>query len=245
MGQKIHPIAYRLGLNKDWLANWFSPRMATQFLREDILIRQKIGKIFARKGISVVLIDRSGSKTKITIKTSKPGLLIGHGGSEIEKFRKNLVREIESLRKKYVAPNTKLKSARNDIKVDVEEVKNMYLDAPIVAQDVAEQLEKRMPFRRALKQTIQKVMQQKEAQGVRIKVAGRLDGAEMSREEWLADGKMPLQTLRSNVDYGQATSYNSYGTVGVKVWIYKGEHFLVADKQQDGSAGNTNKPFKN
>src|SRR3989339_1262919 len=227
MGQKIHPIAYRLGLNKDWLANWFSPRMATQFLREDILIRQKIGKIFARKGISVVLIDRSGSKTKITIKTSKPGLLIGHGGSEIEKFRKNLVREIESLRKKYVAPNTKLKSARNDIKVDVEEVKNMYLDAPIVAQDVAEQLEKRMPFRRALKQTIQKVMQQKEAQGVRIKVAGRLDGAEMSRDEWLADGKMPLQTLRSNIDYGQATSYNSYGTVGVKVWIYKGEHFLV------------------
>ena len=242
MGQKIHPIAYRLGLNKDWQANWFSPRMSAQFLREDILIRQQIGKTFARKGISAVIIDRSGSKTKITIKTSKPGLLIGRGGTEIEKFRKDLTREIESLRKKYLAPNVKLRSAKNDIKIDVEEVKNIYLDAQIVAQDVAEQLEKRMPFRRALKQTIQKVMQQKEAQGVRIRVSGRLDGAEMSRDEWLADGKMPLQTLRSNIDYGQATSYNSYGTVGVKTWIFKGENFLTQeDEKSEGFKYNKNK----
>lgn len=225
MGQKVHPIAHRLGFNRDWESHWFSPRLSAQFMREDIIIRDKVKEKFPRMGISQVIIERSDKKIRVTIRTSKPGLLIGRGGAEIEKFKKELLKKIESLRKHYRVSAGTNKSSKIDLKIDIEEVKMPDIDATLVAQDVAEQMERRIPFRRTIKQALRKVMQQRGAKGIKVKVSGRLDGSEMSREEWLAEGKIPLQTLRANIDYGTATSYNSYGTVGVKVWIYKGELF--------------------
>lgn len=216
MGHKIQPNSYRLGITKDWNARWFSKGNFENLLRADLAIRKVIKEKIGLAGIDKIIIERSGSHCRISIKAAKPGLVIGRGGKGIE----DLTKAIEVVLKKAAI---KSKVAIPTINLNIEELKRTEVSAPIIAQQIAWDLEKRMPFRRTMKKYLEAIMQNKEAQGAKIKLSGRLDGNEIARKEWLAKGRLPLTTLRANIDYGEATAYNSYGTVGIKVWIYKGE----------------------
>ena len=216
MGHKIHPNSYRTGVTKDWSARWFAGNNFENFLKAALAIRKVIKEKIGDAGIDKIDIERSGSRCRILIKAAKPGLIIGRGGKGIEE----LTKAIEAALKKLFS---KSKVALPAISLNVEELKRTDVSASVTAQQLAWNLEKRMPFRRTMKKQLDSIMQNKGVQGAKIKLSGRLDGNEIARKEWLAKGRLPLTTLRANIDYGEATAFNSYGTVGIKVWIYKGE----------------------
>ena len=218
MGQKVNPISLRLGIIKDWKSQWFaaSPKKYARYLAQDITIRNLIWKKLSTAAISNIRIERLANTIRIVIHSARPGLIIGRGGTGINDLKK-------SLKKILLKEFPEIKNT--EIKIDIEEVKNSSSDAQIMAQWGAEKIEKRMPYRRVMKQMIDRTSQAKEVKGVKVAVKGRLNGAEMSRKEWLKWGQIPLQTLRADIDYGETTAYTTYGTIGVKVWIYKGEKF--------------------
>lgn len=211
MGRKINPIAYRLGINKVWKSRWLPPgKSFGKWLEEDEKIRGIIMKKVSRAGIASIEIERTPDKYRIFIKAGRPGFIIGRGGGGIE--------ELDKLIRKAVTENT-------SISLTVEELKRTEVSAQVMAQNIAWDLEKRMPYRRVMKRTIDIAMQNKEVKGIKIQIAGRLGGSEIARREHLEAGKLPLTTLRANIDYGEATAFTKYGTIGIKVWIYKGEIF--------------------
>jgi small subunit ribosomal protein S3 len=220
MGHKINPVGLRIGITQNWKSKWFSKKEYGSNLRQDIEIRTLVMKKWKNASIADVEIERSAAAIRLIIKTARPGVLIGRGGSGIEDVKKQI-------QDKFFPGNRKL-----NLKIEVQEVKNFEESAQIVAQNVAEQLEKRMPFRRVLKSMLEQVMKNNIVKGVKIEVAGRLGGAEMSRREWSAKGTLPLHTLRANIDFARATGYTTYGTLGIKVWIYKGEVFNKAKSER-------------
>ena len=205
MGRKVHPYGFRVGVAKDWQSKWFSSNNYAQLANEDILLRKIINKSSREAGIAKVIIDRNANDVVITIRASKPGIVIGRGGQSAEKLRQEL--EIASTKK---------------VKLNIKEIRVPELDAALVAANIAEQLEKRVAFRRAMKQGVQRAIQ-RGALGCKVKISGRLGGAEMSRSEHEMQGRVPLHTLRANIDYGFAEAHTTYGKIGVKAWIYKGD----------------------
>ncbi len=214
MGNKINPIGFRLGITQDWKSKWFSKKKEYRVnLRQDIEIRQEVSKKWKAALISEVEIVRSAKMIKVIIKTARPGVLIGRGGSGIEEV------------KSYIHTKFFNKSRTTNLKVEVQEVKRFEESASIIAQNIVEQLEKRMPFRRAMKTALEQVMKNKGMRGMKIEMSGRLGGAEMSRTEKASKGSVPLHTMRADIDFSRATAFTTYGTLGVKVWLYKGEVF--------------------
>lgn len=206
MGQKVNPHGLRVGIIKDWSSVWYADKKTfNEFLLEDNKIRVYVKKKLFISGLSKIDIERAANKIKLTVYTAKPGMVIGRGGSGVEELRL----DIEKMTKKEVV-------------VNVEEVKSPELDGQLVAENIAAQLERRVSFRRALKQSIQRTMRSG-AKGIKTQVSGRLGGADMARTEGYSEGSIPLQTLRADIDYGFAEADTTFGKVGVKVWIYKGE----------------------
>lgn len=206
MGQKVNPKGFRIGVIKDWDAHWYANNKDfKEFLHEDYQLRRYIKEKLYASGVSKIDIERKGGRVIINIFTAKPGIVIGRGGQEVESLRKTL----EKMSKKKVA-------------VNITEVKRPELDAQLVAENVAASLERRIAFRRAMKQTVSRTIRMG-AGGIKIMCAGRLGGAEIARTEWYAEGKVPLHTLRADIDYGFAEANTTYGKIGIKVWIYKGE----------------------
>ena len=214
MGQKTHPIGFRLGIVKDWNSTWFSEKHYADWLNEDLLLRKYVMARVGNAGISQVRIKRFREKVNVIISTSRPGVVIGRKGSRADELRAEL--------NKMIGKNVKL---------DVEEVKKPELSAPLVAEHVAAQLTGRVSFRRAMKKAIATAMRMG-AQGIKIRCAGRLGGAEMARIESYHDGSVPLHTLRADIDYGTTTARTTYGAIGVKVWICRGETFPADFKEQ-------------
>ena len=205
MGQKTHPIGFRLGINKPWLSTWFEERKFAEKLKEDITLRRYIDHRLTNAGVSRVEISRTARKVTVTIHTSRPGIVIGRGGEEVERLRS----EIRQL-------------LGQEIQLNVSEVKRPELDARLVGDSIAQQLLKKISFRRAAKKSIQATMRMG-AEGIRICLSGRLGGSEMSRTETFREGRVPLHTLRADIDYAMVEAKTTYGTIGVKVWICNGE----------------------
>lgn len=206
MGQKTHPVGFRLGTIRGWDSNWYATKKEIAGkIFEDEEIRRYLKARLRRAGLSRVVIERTPRRIILTLHTSKPGVVIGRGGQEVEKLREELKRV-----------------TTKDIQININEIKRPELDASLVAQNVAQQLEGRVSFRRAMKQALQGAMRMG-AQGIRIKVGGRLGGAEMGRVEQYLEGRVPLHTIRADIDYAEATAFTIYGTTGVKVWVYHGE----------------------
>ena len=205
MGQKVMPTGFRLGITEDWRSRWYSEKDYAKNLQNDLEIRKFLNKALDKAAVSKVEIERAGEKVRITITTARPGVVIGKKGSGIEVLRKGLA-----------------KIAGCKVDIDVVEVKRPELDAVLIAQSVAEQLEGRVAFRRAMRKAVQSA-RKSGALGIRIQCSGRLGGAEMSRREWYREGRVPLHTLRAKVDYGFATAATTMGSVGVQVWVYHGE----------------------
>lgn len=205
MGQKVNPIAYRLGFTKTWHAKWYAGRNYAELLKEDISIRTAIRARLRDAAIARIDIDRSSNQVTVTIQTAKPGVVIGRGGAKVEELRQALG-----------------KTTGKMVKVNIFEIRYPELDAMLIAENVAQQLERRVSFRKVLKQTVGRSMKSG-AKGVRVAVAGRLGGAEMSRREWTREGRVPLHTLRADIDFGRAIAKTTFGTIGVKAWVYKGD----------------------
>lgn len=205
MGQKVHPVGFRLGVNRTWSARWYAGRDYKTLLHEDLKLRQLINERHKNAGISMIEIERAASRVTVMIHTAKPGIIIGKSGSNVDELRKSL--ETETGRR---------------VAVNILEVRHPDLSAVLVARNIAEQLEKRVAFKRAMKLTVQRAMGAG-AKGIRVAVAGRLGGAEMARREWERKGRVPLHTLRADIDFGTATARTTYGAIGVKVWIYRGD----------------------
>ncbi len=205
MGQKVNPIAYRLGFTKTWHAKWYAGRNYAELLKEDISIRTAIRSRLRDAAIARIDIDRSSNQVTVTIQTAKPGVVIGRGGAKVEELRQALG-----------------KATGKMVKVNIFEIRYPELDAMLIAENVAQQLERRVSFRKVLKQTVGRSMKSG-AKGVRVAVAGRLGGAEMSRREWTREGRVPLHTLRADIDFGRAIAKTTFGTIGVKAWVYKGD----------------------
>jgi len=214
MGQKTHPIGLRLGIIKDWDSRWFATRGYQELLKEDLLIKRYLKRRLYQAGISKITIERKGDKLTITIKTARPGLVIGRKGEQVDK----LSEEMKQLTKRVVQLN-------------IEEIKRADLDAQLVAEHIAKQLEQRVSFRRAMKKAVQTAMKFG-AKGIRVAASGRLGGSEMARFETYREGRVPLHTLRADIDFARATAFTPYGTCGVKVWMFHGE---VLDKPQAGT----------
>tara|TARA_B100000945_G_scaffold217381_1_gene175377 strand:+ start:1425 stop:2066 length:642 start_codon:yes stop_codon:yes gene_type:complete len=206
LGQKVNPISLRLGVNRSWDSVWFDEKNFASRVNEDILIRHYLNRRFAKSSIANILINRKPSKTTITVSTSRPGLIIGKGGSEIEVVKKQL--------KKILG--------YSNLQINVNEIKRPGLSAELVGQNIAQQLEKKVNYRRAVKKSIQATMSMG-AQGIRVGISGRLNGAEIARGETFRDGRVPLHTLRADIDYALVEANTTYGIIGVKVWIFKGE----------------------
>lgn len=212
MGQKVNPKSLRIGITTGWRSRWFGGADYSQLLQQDVFLRRAVMKKFRHAAIADVEVERNAKDMRIIIKTSRPGMIIGRGGAGIE--------ELISFVKKTIFPGKKI-----DIKVDIREVKQYEENAALVAQNVAEQLEKRMPFRRVLKTMLEQAAKNRNVKGMKIQLSGRLNGAEMSRVEWLSHGTIPLHTLRADIDFARDVARTTYGAIGVKVWVYKGEIF--------------------
>jgi len=209
MGQKVHPIGFRLGINRSWDSLWFAKKGDYgKYLIEDYKIRQFIKKNIKNAGVSEVVIERSSKKCVVSIHTSRPGFVIGKKGSDIEKI-KNKISKI----------------TKDEVSVNIKEIKKPELNAYLVSENIAQQLEKRVAYRRAMKRAMQGTMRLG-AKGIKVCVSGRLAGNDIARSEWLREGSIPLHTLRANLDYAESEALTTYGMIGVKVWIYKGEIFL-------------------
>ena len=206
MGQKTHPIGFRLGIIKQWNAKWYAgSKTYKDLVKEDVLIRRAIRGRLRDAAIARIEIERSTNQVTVTIHTAKPGVVIGKGGSKVEELRQLLG-----------------KTTKKTVKVNIFEIRYPEADANLIAESIAQQLERRVSFRKALKQSVQRAMRSG-AKGVRVMVAGRLGGSEMSRREWEREGRVPLHTIRADLDFGRAIAKTTYGTIGVKAWIYKGD----------------------
>jgi len=214
---------FRIKETADWGSRWFDKAAYAEALRGDYLIRSYLEKKLKEAGVDSIEIERFAGKALIIINTSRPGLIIGRGGSGIEELRKNLEKILDKDKKsRYLEAAEKKKW---EIRIEIREIKNPWDSASLTAQWVAQQLEKRMPFRKVMKQTITKVMANKQIQGVKVQVAGRLGGADIARTEKLKQGRLPLQTLRARIEYAFKEAKTKYGMIGVKIWFYKGEKF--------------------
>lgn len=223
MAHKVHPKIFRIRETADWQSRWFEKTAYQEALREDFLIRSYIEKSMKDAGVESVEIERFAGNISIIINTSRPGLLIGRGGSGIEELRKAIAKILEKDKKsRYrVIKDTR----KREIRLEIREVKNPWNSAPLTAQWVAQQLEKRMPYRRVMKQALTKVMANKDIKGAKVEVSGRLGGADIARRETLKTGRLPLQTLRARIDYALREAKTKYGMIGVKVWMYRGDKF--------------------
>ncbi len=210
MGQKISPTSMRLSINKDWLSHWFKVRNYPEFLKEDVAIRKFLDKKLKSMSVDSIIIERSPDVLAIIIHTARPGLIIGRGGTGIEDLKAEII---------------KLIKRKTAIRLDVQEFKNPETSARIVAEQIAEQIEKRTPYRRVLKQSLVKIMSNRDVKGAKVTIGGRLDGNDIARTEHLEQGSLPLQTLRADIDFARFTAHTTFGTVGIKVWIYKGLKF--------------------
>lgn len=220
MAQKIKPNLFRLGITKPWSSQWFFKRSLRFFIEEDHLIRKVVKKKILSAGLDSVDIERVGGDViRVTIKSSRPGLIIGRGGKGIEELKNELLKSIRSLRRENKISDDFV------LNLNVEEIKRLEISASVLAQQIAFDIEKRIPYRIVLKRQLETLKQNRQIKGAKIMVAGRLNGAEIARKDWLAFGKMPLQTFRANIDYGEAVAFTTYGTVGIKIWLYKGEIF--------------------
>lgn len=218
MGQKVHPIGFRLGITREWDAYWFDEKNFAEKLHEDIRLRSYLKQRLKHAGVSRIVIERSGKAITITIHSSRPGVIIGRSGKDIAQLEE----ELRHL------------TGGKEVRVRISEIKRPELDAQLVAENIAQQIENRISFRRAMKQAVAAAMRMG-AEGIRIKCSGRLGGAEMSRREQYLEGRVPLQTLRADIDYGFATAYTIYGTIGVKVWICRGEVLQRRSARERGS----------
>lgn len=219
MGQKVHPTGFRLGISKDWTSKWFAnSRDFADNLEQDLKVREYLRIKLKQASVSRIQIERPARSAHITIHTARPGMVIGKKGEDIESLRKKLSQMMD-------VPVT----------VNIEEIRKPELDALLVAESVAQQLERRIMFRRAMKRTVTNAMRIG-AQGIKIKVGGRLNGAEIARSEWYREGRVPLHTLRADIDYGTAEANTTYGIIGIKVWIYKGEVFNTEEQSADAGA---------
>src|SRR6187455_3515896 len=205
MGQKVHPYGFRVGYNKDWHSHWFAKHDFAKYLAEDLKLKRDLKKRFGGGGVSHIDIERAATRMKIIIYTSRPGIIIGRKGSEIEKLREDLAR----------------KTGR-EVLISIQEIRHPELNAQLQAEKIAQQLEKRIAFRRAMRKAVDEA-QRFGAQGIKVRVSGRLNGAEIARSEWTLQGRLPLHTLRADVDYGFAEASTTFGQIGVKVWIYRGD----------------------
>ncbi len=205
MGQKTHPYGFRLGIIKTWRSRWYSEKEYANYLQEDLRIRSYVKGRLIHAGVSAVEIERKSNRVHVLIHTARPGIVIGKKGAEIENLKKDLQ-----------------KFTSREVSITIQEIRRPETDAQLTAENVAMQLERRVAFRRAMKKTVLSSMKLG-AKGIKIQVAGRLGGAEMARTEWYREGRVPLHTLRADIDYGFAQARTTYGTIGVKVWIYKGE----------------------
>ena len=227
MGQKINPVGFRLGVNRTWDSRWFAAGDDYgRLLHQDIAIRKELKKRLGQAGVSRIIIERPHKKCRVTIHSARPGVVIGKKGADIDKLRKR-VADITA----------------SDVVINIVEIRKPELDATLVAESIAQQLERRVAFRRAMKRAVQSAMRLG-AEGIRINCSGRLGGAEIARMEWYREGRVPLHTLRADIDYGVATAFTTFGTCGVKVWIFKGEILehdpMAQDKKM--AEGDTTRP---
>lgn len=213
MGQKVNPIGLRLGINKTWDSRWYADAEYATKLHEDIKIRRYIKKHLALAGVSKIVIERPAKMAQISIHTARPGVVIGKKGADIEKIKKDLERV-----------------TKDEVQLNIIEIRKPELDALLIAEGIAQQLERRVAFRRAMKRAVQSAMRLG-AEGIRINCSGRLGGAEIARMEWYREGRVPLHTLRADVDYGIAKAHTTYGVIGLKVWVFKGE--IMSESEQN------------
>ena len=207
MGQKVHPYGFRLGFNKTWRSRWYSDRDYAKLLHEDLDLKETLKKRFAHAGVSKIEIERAANKLKIDIHTSRPGIIIGRKGAEVDKLKG----EIQ-------------KRTNREVFINIQEIQKPELDAQLIAESVAMQLEKRVAFRRAMRKAVESALRFG-ARGIKVRVSGRLNGNEIARSEWYLQGRLPLHTLRADIEYGFSEAKTTYGVIGVKCWIYKGEIF--------------------
>lgn len=213
MGQKVNPIGLRLGINKTWDSRWYAGNDYAAKLHEDLKIRKLLEKRLSGAGISKIVIERPAKKAHISIHTARPGIVIGKKGGDIEKIRK----EVSGI-------------TGDDVQLNIVEVRKPEIDSTLIAEGIAQQLERRVAFRRAMKRAVQSALRLG-AEGIRINVSGRLGGAEIARMEWYREGRVPLHTLRADVDYGTAEAHTTFGVIGIKVWVFKGE--ILEDRKED------------
>ena len=216
MGQKTHPYGFRLVYNQAWHSRWYAESAYSNILLEDVKLRDQLKKRFAHAGVSEVDIERAAERMRITIYTSRPGIIIGRKGAEVDKLRDDLVKQIG-----------------REVHINIQEIQRPELDAQLVAQSIAGQLERRVAFRRAMRKSMESAFRFG-AKGVKIMVAGRLGGHEIARTEWYQEGRLPLHTLKADIDYGLAEARTTYGVIGVKVWVYKGD--MLREKSRRASA---------
>ena len=205
MGQKVHPYGFRLGFNKPWRSRWFAKQGYATLLQEDLELREGLRERLKSAGVSSIEVDRPGNKLRVTIRTSRPGIIIGRKGAEIEKLKQDMA-----------------KRTKREVFIDIQEVHKPELDAQLVSESIALQLEKRVAFRRAMRKAVDSALRFG-CKGIKVRVSGRLNGAEIARSEWYLQGQLPLHTLRADIDYGFAEARTTYGVIGVKAWLYKGE----------------------
>jgi small subunit ribosomal protein S3 len=205
VGQKVHPYGFRLGVTKTWRSRWFAKQDYAKLLKEDLDLKDSLRDRLKAAGVSSVEVDRPGNKLRVTIRTSRPGIIIGRKGAEIEKLKQDLA-----------------KKTKREVFIDIQEVHKPELDAQLVSESIALQLEKRVAFRRAMRKAVDSALRFG-CKGIKVRVSGRLNGAEIARSEWYLQGQLPLHTLRADIDYGFAQAYTTYGVIGIKCWTYKGE----------------------
>lgn len=205
MGQKTHPYGFRLGYNRTWRSRWYAEKDYAKLLHEDLRLRKELKQRLAHAGVAEVDIERTANRIRVTIMAARPGIIIGRKGAEVDKLG-------EELRKRY----------GQDIHINIQEIQRPEIEAQLIAESVAQQLVRRVTFRRAMRRAMENALRFG-AQGVRIRCSGRLNGAEIARSEWYQEGRLPLQTLKAAIDYGFAEAFTTYGAIGVKVWVYKGE----------------------
>jgi len=218
MGQKVNPIGLRLGINRTWDSRWFADDNYAALLHEDLRLKKYLQKRLLQAGVSRIVIERPSKRARITIHTARPGVVIGKKGADVEKLRSDLS-----------------KMTGSEVSLNIVEIRKPEIDAKLVAENIAQQLERRVAFRRAMKRAVQSAMRLG-ALGIRITCAGRLGGAEIARTEWYREGRVPLHTLRADIDFGDATAMTTYGTCGVKVWVFKGEIMAHDPMAQDKRA---------
>jgi small subunit ribosomal protein S3 len=222
MGQKVHPYGFRLGITKTWRSRWFATHDYAKLLLEDLELKETLAGRLKSAGVSSIEVDRPGNKLRITIRTSRPGIVIGRKGAEIEKLKQDLARK-----------------TKREVFIDIQEVHKPELDAQLVSESIALQLEKRVAFRRAMRKAVDSALRFG-CKGIKVRVSGRLNGAEIARSEWYLQGQLPLHTLRAVIDYGFSEAHTTYGIIGIKVWIYKGE--VLGDVRRAGALGRDPEP---